>query len=77
MSATAHSANMVYAGLLEDGAEDVSRKTWFYHWIPLNLIAKTASPGPGVSVPTLESWNFFEFSCVFHVFDFSLGPVKD
>ena len=35
--------------------------TWFYHWIPLNLIAKTASPGPGVPVPTLESWNVFEF----------------
>jgi len=27
----------------------------------LNLIAKTASPGPGVPVPTLESWIFFEF----------------
>ena len=35
----------------------------------MNLIAKTASPGPGVSVPTLESWNFFEFSYVFHVFE--------
>ena len=36
----------------------------------MNLIAKTASPGPGVSVPTLGSWKFFEFSYVFHVFDF-------
>ena len=43
------------------------QKTWFYHWNPLNLIAKTASPGPGVPVPTLESWKFFDFSYVFYV----------
>ena len=48
------------------------QKTWFYHWIPLHLIAKTTSPGPGVPVPTLGSWNFFEFSCVFHVFKFPM-----
>ena len=42
----------------------------------MNLIAKTASPGPGVSVPTLESWNFFEFSCVFHVFEFPFFYIK-
>ena len=28
----------------------------------MNLIAKTASPGPGVSVPTQESWKLLELS---------------
>ena len=28
---------------------------------PLNLIAKAASPGPGVLVPTQGSWKFIDF----------------
>ena len=43
----------------------------------MNLIAKTASPGPGVPVPTLESWICFEFSYVFHVFEFSTFYVTN
>ena len=30
--------------------------------IPLDLIGKTASPGPVVSVPTLGSWEYDDFS---------------
>ena len=29
---------------------------------PMNLIAKTASPGPGVSVPAQGPWKFVELS---------------
>ena len=38
----------------------------FFHVTPLNfphLIAKTASPGPIVSVPTPGSWEYGDFIC--------------
>ena len=39
-------------------------KFQLFHFIPLNfprLVAKTASPGPEVSVPTLDSWDYRDF----------------
>ena len=33
-----------------------------YVGFPMNLTAKTASPVPGVSVPTHGSWKFLELS---------------
>ena len=41
-------------------------KFQFFHVTPLNfphLIAKTASPGPIVSVPTPGSWEYGDFIC--------------